>query len=135
MGTIQQWLYRCLTLVKSDDKLNQGLKAETFAAKYLKHQGLKLLQKNYNTRLGEIDLIMRDEQTLVFVEVKYRARNDWAHAAETVTKSKQQKIIRTAQLYLQRQQLSDQVDLRFDVVAIDQHLNDNQVTWLKHAFY
>ncbi|MCX7552653.1 YraN family protein [Marinicella sp. S1101] len=134
MGRIQQWLNRCFALINNKTKHSNGQQAETFAAQYLQRQGLKLLDQNYNTKLGEIDLIMRDGQCLVFIEVKFRARSDWAHAAETVTLSKQQKIIRTAQLYLQNKQLSDRVYCRFDVVAIDNEINEENLNWLKNAF-
>lgn len=134
MGAIQQWFNRCLTLIKPNQP-STGQKAETFAARYLKHQGLKLLERNFTSSFGEIDLIMKDNETLVFIEVKFRTDSDWADAVETVTISKQQKIIKTAKHYKQKHKISEYIACRFDVIAIDNELNAENTEWFKHAFY
>ena len=70
----------------------KGLYYENLALKYLKKQGLKLLQKNYHCRLGEIDLVMQDEDCIVFIEVRYRENADFGNGLDTVNKTKQQNL-------------------------------------------
>jgi len=136
MGTIQQWFNRCFAALKPQLKdAHKGSQAEAMACKYLRQQGLILLVKNYRTKVGEIDLIMKDQNSWVFVEVKYRTRHDWANAAESVTRSKQHKIINAAKQYLQQRKIYDLVDCRFDVVAIDENLSEDKINWIPHAFY
>jgi len=94
-----------------------GRQSEARAAAYLKKHGYTILRQNYRTRLGEIDIIARDGQTLVFVEVKAR-RNDRAGSVKSsITKTKQLRITRLAQYYL-KQTGAIGVKVRFDVVAI-----------------
>ncbi len=133
MGRIQQWLNHCLARIRRST--TPGAQAEDMACRYLRKHGLQLIAKNYSTKAGEIDLIMLDDQQYVFVEVKHRTRTNWADAAEAVTYHKQQKVIKAAQQYLQQKKLYDQVDCRFDVVAIDGELAAAEIAWLKHAFY
>jgi len=136
MGTIQQWLNRCIAAIKpNSDEANIGKQAERLACQYLIENGLKLVVMNYQTKAGEIDLIMRDKNSWVFVEVKYRTCYDWANAAEAVTRSKQQKIINAAKQYLQQRKIYDLVDCRFDVVAIDEEMTASKINWIPHAFY
>lgn len=136
MGTVQQWLNRCFAAIKPNATAdNVGSKAEHLACQYLQKQGLKLVVKNYQTKSGEIDLIMRDKSHWVFIEVKYRAKSDWADAAETVTRSKQLKVIKAAKQYLQQQKIYNLVDCRFDVIAIDDGLSLDKINWIQHAFY
>lgn len=107
-----------------------GLGAETLAFNYLKRAGLRPVQRNFHCRLGEIDLIMRDDDQLVFVEVRYRANESFTSAGPTVDIHKQRKLIRTAAFFLaKRSRFSDSV-MRFDVVAI----NGKNVQWIKDAF-
>ena len=111
-----------------------GLKWERHAQGYLQSQGLKTLQCNYQCRMGEIDLIMMDGETLVFVEVRYRRRFDFGTGAETVTLTKQRRIIRTAEYYLQKSATRDSVICRFDVVSITGEGTSAQTDWIKGAF-
>lgn len=98
------------------------------ACQYLTQSGLKLIEKNYSCALGEVDLIMQDTgNTLVFIEVRYRKNTLYGGAAASVTKSKQQKLIRTAQHYLQKQRYLPAC--RFDVIAVE----NNQINWIKNA--
>lgn len=108
----------------------QGVPAENQAAAYLQQQGLTLLQRNYQTRRGEIDLIMRDQDTLVFVEVRYRRQADYGHALETITHRKQHKLITAAQYYLLTHPQAAAMPCRFDVVAI----MPGQLDWIRNAF-
>ena len=102
---------------------------EQQALVFLQQQGLQLVQQNYSCRFGEIDLVMREQQRLVFVEVKFRRSNHFGGAAAAVTLSKQQKLTRTAQCYLQS---VGQQHCRFDVVAITEQPAD--IRWIKNAF-
>ena len=107
-----------------------GVLAEEQACQYLEKNGLKLLLRNYRCGMGEIDLIMRDKNDVVFVEVRKRTHTDFASAIESVTKGKQRKIIKTAVHYLQKQNWFDKVQSRFDVIGI----SHDQVEWIKDAF-
>ncbi len=112
-----------------------GRAAEQEAERYLIEQGLIPRDRNYRCKAGEIDLIMADGNSLVFVEVRLRRHSGFASAAETVDFRKQQKLIRAAQHYLQRTGLTDRVACRFDVVAFDPRRSTGApITWLKDAF-
>ncbi|WP_018152655.1 YraN family protein [Leeia oryzae] len=107
-----------------------GHSAEQLAALYLQQQGLKLLTRNYRCRFGEIDLIMQDGKTLVFVEVRARKSKTFGGAVASVTASKQQKLILTAQSYLST--LRHLPACRFDVVGFEGQ--DAPPHWIRHAF-
>lgn len=110
---------------------NAGLEAEKLAATFLVNHGLKLLAQNYHCRFGEIDLIMRDASCLVFIEVRLRSNTQFGNAATSITPQKQQKLILTAQHYLQ--QNPEKNACRFDVLLMDR-LDLNAINWLKNAF-
>lgn len=112
----------------------RGDRVELFAEKHLKKQGLKLIEKNFNTRFGEIDLIMLDGNVLVFCEVRFRANTSFGSGAETVNFRKQQKIIKAAQLYLQANKKMQQRDCRFDVVSVTLAAQEPTIEWLQNAF-
>jgi len=111
---------------------DQGLFAEALVLSYLQGQGLRLVTQNYRLKMGEIDLIMRDAETLVFVEVRARENFDEIHPFETVTKAKQGRIISTAKHYLWTHDLLDTCPCRFDVVAVN--LSSLAIDWLTDAF-
>ncbi len=106
-----------------------GDDAEKIAINYLQQKGLRLIDRNYHSRRGEIDIIMEDAGTLAFIEVKYRQSERFGNAAEMVTPQKQRKIIATALHYLQQQKRD--WACRFDVVTITP---ENGVNWIKGAF-
>ncbi|MET0357351.1 MAG: YraN family protein [Cellvibrio sp.] len=108
-----------------------GAIAEERAETFLRQQGLVIHAKNYRCKLGEIDLIMQHADTLVFIEVRLRTHQAFANAAESVTVQKQQKIIKTAQYYLQQHHLTDKAHCRFDVVAFS---DNGTPEWIKDAF-
>ena len=112
----------------------RGDNVELFAQNHLKKQGLTLVEKNFNSRFGEIDLIMLDNSTLVFVEVRFRANTSYGSGAETVNFRKQQKIIKTAQLYLQANKKMQQRDCRFDVVSVTLAAQEPLIEWHQNAF-
>lgn len=117
------------------DTRTVGLAAERLAEKFLTRRGLIQISRNFNSRLGEIDLIMQDDACLVFIEVRYRASSRFSRAGVTVDIHKQRKIIRTAALFLaKRAQYANHV-VRFDVVAIDaDHDGQEFIEWIKDAF-
>ncbi len=106
-----------------------GNAAEQAALDFLVARDLKLVDRNYSCRLGEIDLIMRDPQTLVFVEVRLRNHPAFGTGAETVTRSKIKKILNTAQNFLMRYPSFGELDSRFDVISIGR-----EIDWIKNAF-
>lgn len=111
-----------------------GKHAEDLACQYLNQQGLHLLERNFNTRFGEIDLVMRDKDTTVFVEVRYRKRGDIVDPLSSIDSRKQQKLIRTAQHYLQRRNDFAIAPARFDVIAITEQGAQPIIQWIKNAF-
>ena len=122
-----QWNY-------STDKKTIGQHWEKVAIDYLQAKGLKLIKSNFNTKYGELDLIMKDNQYLVFVEVKFRNNSRFGGAVSAVTTSKQKKILKTAQVYLQQQGLNAyNTPCRFDIVAIDGS-KPIKINWLRDAF-
>lgn len=104
-----------------------GAEAEDGALEYLQRQGLSLVERNFRCKGGEIDLIMRDRQALVFVEVRKRADARHGGAAASVTARKQARLIIAAQVFLQRYR--ELPACRFDVVAID----GEELNWMKNA--
>jgi putative endonuclease len=114
--------------------LSQGDKSERQACKYLRRQGLKLLLRNYRTSFGEIDLIMQQKDTLVFVEVRFRRSSDFGTPAETVDLRKQAKLRAVAEHYLQRNKDKAHQACRFDVVAITADQTGETFQWLQNAF-
>jgi len=103
-----------------------GTRAESLAADYLRQQGLKLITQNFYSRFGEIDLIMQDDETLVFIEVKKRSAGIGV-ALESISWSKQQKLVRASKFYLTK--LGRDVACRFDAVVIN---GANTIEWLKN---
>jgi putative endonuclease len=96
---------------------HRGPEGEQAAAKFLERRGYRIVASNYRTRLGEIDLIAEDRGTVVFIEVKARATNQFGTAAEAITPAKQARIARLAQQFLAARGLMDR-PCRFDAVLI-----------------
>jgi putative endonuclease len=106
-----------------------GQSAESRAAAFLQSHGLRLLARNWRCRFGEIDLILQDGATLVFVEVRLRSRSDVGGAAASVTPAKQKKLLAAARQYLSA--LKTLPPCRFDVVALT---GDAAPEWIRNAF-
>ncbi len=106
--------------------LVRGAQAEALAAQYLEAHGLVILARNFRTRRGEIDLVARDGDTLVFVEVRYRSRSDFGGAAASVTVRKQQRIVAASLAYLAR--LRREPPCRFDAILLDR-LEPGRIVW------
>jgi putative endonuclease len=105
-----------------------GDRGEDRAAQFLERQGLAIVARNYRTRHGEIDLVAREGEVLVFVEVRVRADARYGSAAESIGWAKQRRICAAARFYLAR--LRSQPRCRFDVVALD----GDEPQWLRGAF-
>lgn len=113
---------------------NTGSYWEGYAENYLCQQGLTKVATNFRTKVGEIDLIMKDQETTVFIEVKFRKNAHFGGAISAVSISKQQKITKTAAFFLQQQGLNAyNTACRFDIVAIEGESNP-EIIWLKNAF-
>ena len=120
----------------------RGRQAERDALRYLKKHGLCLIQRNYACYFGEIDLIMKDQGKIIFIEVRYRSKSLCGSAQETIDYKKKQKLITTANHFLQctgdRDEHTDinaSVICRFDVIAMSSGDDKTiQIDWIKNAF-
>jgi putative endonuclease len=110
----------------------RGRQAETLAWKYLQSRGLRLLQRNYRSRRGEIDLVLQDQDSLVFVEVRYRSESRFGSAAESVDRRKQSKLVACAQHYMQSYPKLARQPCRFDVVSVGG--SGDAIEWIRDAF-
>jgi putative endonuclease len=108
-----------------------GAHYEEQALNYLKQKGCHLITKNFNCRMGEIDLICSDSMNLLFIEVRYRQKKAYGTALESVDFYKQKKIKKAAQYFLLEHLRFQNLFMRFDVVAID----DKEIKWIQGAFY
>lgn len=113
------------------NKRQIGSYYENLAASFLENQGLRIIEKNFRCRFGEIDLIAKDKNYLVFAEVKWRNSGFSGTAKEAVTYEKQRTISKVAKYYLFQKKISFDSFLRFDVIAIDQE----EISWQKDAFF
>ena len=112
-----------------------GQLAEDHAQRLLERHGLRLLCRNWTCRSGELDLVMLDGDTVVFVEVRYRRHAGWGGALESVDVRKQQKLIKAAQLFLMKESRWAKRPCRFDVVAIGATTGAAQPpNWIRNAF-
>lgn len=118
------------------DRNLKGHRAEQLALNYLQAQGLKKLQTNFSCKFGEIDLIMLEQETLVFVEVRYRQGNEYGHPLETIDARKQKKLLNTMQFFLLKHPELQQYPCRIDAIAINSQVQSKQdaVEWVKNAF-
>ena len=107
-----------------------GHNAEEKAKIYLEKEGLQSLDQNYLCKMGEIDLVMKEGDYIVFVEVRFRDNENYTAALESITPSKQNKVIKAATYFLLENNLYNKVDCRFDVVVMD----NLEIHWIKNAF-
>ena len=112
----------------------QGSRYERAAENFLLAHGLVLLARNFRCPLGEIDLVMTESATLIFVEVRYRATRDFGSALESITKRKQARIVRAAATFLQRNGQYQYSPCRFDAVGIVGAGAAPDFCWIKDAF-
>lgn len=119
--------------IKSDiDSKNQRIKGhayEDMATDFLKDKGYTILEQNYFCKIGEVDIIARCDNTVVFVEVKYRKNDSYGNPLEAVTQAKMRKICRVADFYMMSHKLGE-VSARFDVIGV----LGNEITHIENAF-
>jgi putative endonuclease len=119
----------------TSERQNLGKLGEELAVTELARRGYAIVARGYRTRFGEIDVVARDAETLVFVEVRRRSGPGCGAAAESVTRDKQRRVVRMAVDYLARHDLYERCGVRFDVVAIDdQPAGPPMITVLQAAF-
>lgn len=112
----------------------QGQAWERQAEAWLGRQGLNSLGRNFNCRLGELDLVMADRDTVVFVEVKYRGPSSRVSGTEAITPQKQLRLSRAAGMFLNRHPALARRPCRFDVVAIESDERGPRFLWIRNAF-
>lgn len=112
------------------NKRSVGTQYEKIACEFLEAKGYEIINTNFRNRVGEIDIIAKDNDYLVFIEVKYRKTNSWGNPAEAVNLKKQINICRVSDYYRVKFKISPNVNIRFDVVAI----SDNEISLIQNAF-
>jgi putative endonuclease len=115
------------------NKIEKGMAGQREAEKYLTDKGFTVLERNYRLRSGEIDLIAKDNDYTVFIEVKYRSGLSYGYPCESVTLLKQNKIKKTALHYITTHS-PDLCDYRFDVVEVLFNNGSNEITHIENAF-
>ncbi|MGE8359793.1 YraN family protein [Pseudomonas sp.] len=117
------------------DAQGSGNAAEALARQFLEREGLRLIAQNWRCKRGELDLVMLDRDTVVFVEVRYRRHTAWGGAVESVDARKREKLILAATYFLQQDSRWAKHPCRFDVIAIDADGNSPpRPNWIQHAF-
>ena len=112
------------------DRRQTGARAENSAAAFLESQGLRIVARNFLRRIGELDVVARDGELLVVVEVRTRADDRFGGAAASVTRGKQRRVAATTALFLAEHPELRCCRVRFDVIVVQ----DGRIEWLKHAF-
>ena len=110
---------------------NYGMAAEEAAALFLEGKGIRILERNFRSYHGEIDIIALEKETILIVEVKMRRNKECGTPAEAVNLKKQKRICYTLNYYRMKKQLMDTTAVRFDVIEVDKDL---QCHWIKNAF-
>ena len=116
------------------DRRARGAAVEAAALAWLQAQGLRLLARNARSKVGELDLVLRDGASVVFVEVRYRAGAAYGGGAASVDAAKRRKLVRAAQVFLQRQPALAQCPCRFDVVEAHGDPDAPGLRWIRAAF-
>lgn len=114
----------------SANKRQLGTSYERKAEEYLQKNGYRILERNFRSRMGEIDIIAKDGEYFCFIEVKYRATGEYGSPLEAVDFRKQNQIRRVAQYYLMRNRLSEWTPCRFDVIGFE----GEELTHVENAF-
>ena len=116
---------------KTAVRRNYGMAAEEAAALFLEEKGIRILERNFRSYHGEIDIIALEKETILIVEVKMRRNKECGTPAEAVNLKKQKRICYTLKYYRMKKQLVDTTAVRFDVIEVDKDL---QCHWIKNAF-
>lgn len=118
----------------SKERIELGKIGEALALKYLKRHGYKILEQNYRSQFGEIDIIAKDKEILTFIEVKTRKSSEFGLPQESVDIHKQRQIAKVALIYLAKRNI-EEIDCRFDIVAITSLLGQKpKIELIKNAF-
>ena len=125
---------RWLIALGTPTRQRRGRRAERRAARHLRRRGLTLVMRNFATRGGEIDLVMRDGITLVFVEVRLRGAGAWLDGVASVDGAKRRRLTRAAQAFLRAHPRYADDPARFDVVAMSRTHFGAQIEWVRDAF-
>lgn len=112
----------------------KGSHSEQVAVDYLIKQGLTLVEQNTHSRYGEIDIIMREGEEWVFIEVRYRKTLHFGGGLESVNHSKQQKLIKTAEIYMQKHHKIEFKTCRFDIIELSGEITKAKINWIQNAF-
>ena len=122
-----------LRFIKDHNK--KGQYAEQIALNYLQQKGLTKLQSNFSCKFGEIDLIMHDNEFLIFVEVRYRKQTQFGHPLETIDFAKQKKIIKTIQYFLMKYPKYNHLPCRIDAIGLNSQTQsgNEEIDWVKNA--
>lgn len=115
-----------------------GALAEKLAQEYITKLGMNIIDKNFRTKFGEIDIIAKDQEEYVFIEVRSKSYTNFGLPEETISKKKQEKIINMAKWYLKSKQVTNSISCRFDVIAIVFTIKDGclqpKINYIKNAF-
>ena len=114
--------------------LLKGEQGESFARRWLESRGLTFVGANFRCRHGELDLIMLDCRCLVIIEVRFRSNHGYGGALTSVTPTKQQRLAKTVQHFLQQQKRFKSLPMRFDVLALSGTVTKPAVDWCRNAF-
>lgn len=117
-----------------DNTTTKGNKAEELAKNFLIEKGFSFITHQYRTRRGEIDLIMKNKKTLIFVEVRSRQHKSLVDPLETITWHKQQNIIYSAKVFMQYNPWTNDFEVRFDVICVYVNKLNCKITWIADAF-
>ena len=117
-----------------DTRKALGSRGEDLAVQYLKKRGFKVIERNYHCQWGEIDLIAREKNTLVFIEIKARSSSEYGLPQEAVDRFKQKKLIAVSRYYLAERHLTEDIPALFDVVAIHLTPSGPDIELIKDAF-
>lgn len=118
-------------------KLNNqgtGKQGEIIAVDFLKKNKYKIIEQNFRSRWGEIDIIGYNEKTICFIEVKTRTNTEFGRPEESVTRAKQLQIIRTARYFIKRKKIPDNIPCRFDVISIILEGSFPEINLIKNVF-
>ena len=116
-----------------EKRIELGKKGEDIACKFLEKNGYQIMERNYRNRAGEIDIIARDKDDIVFVEIKTKISKDFAQPELSVNPSKQRKIVKTALTYLMGKGIN-KTGCRFDVIGITGEKEQRKIELIKNAF-
>lgn len=121
-------------LKKQSPKQTIGNQAENLAKQFLKSKGLVLVKAQFRCKMGEIDLIMKHQNELIFIEVRYRENAHYGTPFETITYAKRQRLIRTASYFQLCNPWTEHFSSRFDVISISGEQLNPKITWIPNAF-